>query len=105
MYKCALVPSDLFRNPAAQRYFRQFLRSRQAGKGYEKLLDGFAICGDSGGKHALQNQAMLNQAMVSGAAFLATDAVQSNLLLVLELINLLFSPGLVLVEFGFLFRY
>ena len=98
VYKCALVPSDLFRNLALQQFFLQFLRPRQTGKGYEKCLDGFAVRIDGSRKYALQNQAMLDKAVIPGAAFLATDAVQQNLLLVLKLINFLFGSGFILVE-------
>ena len=76
VYKCALVPSDLFRRPTVQRFFRQFLRPRQAGKGYEKRLDRLAVRVDGGRKHALQNQAMLDKSMVPGTAFLTTNTVQ-----------------------------
>ena len=76
VYKCALVPSDLFRSPAVQRFFLQFLRPRQTGQGNQKCLDRLTVRVDDSWKHTLQNQAMLDKAVVPGAAFLAVDAVQ-----------------------------
>ena len=75
VYKCAILRIDLPLVSGVQRFFRKFLRSRQAGKGNQELPDRLAVSGKDGGKHTLQNRTVAAQATGAGVALLLADSV------------------------------
>ena len=75
VYKCAILRIDLPLVSGVQRFFRKFLRSRQAGKGNQELPDRLAVSGKDGGKHTLQNRTVAAQAAGAGVALLLADSV------------------------------
>ena len=79
----------LLRNLVFRRFFRQLLRSCQAGEGNQERFDFLALHTDNSRENGLQNGPTSDKPVRPSPVFLAALSVQQNLLAVLQLADFL----------------